>query len=344
MIGSEQAAPRRATVGELELAYETFGTAATRRCCSSSASRRRCWHWPDEFCTSLAAAGFHVIRFDNRDVGLSTQLTGVPAPDPVELMRGDTSDAAYRLEDMADDAVGLLAGLDIERAHIVGVSMGGMIAQTVAIRHPQRTLSLTSIMATPAPDIGPPTPRAQAVLLMPPPAGREEAGRRALEVFRVIRSPEYPLDEEAVADVGRRSYDRGSDPAGVLRQWPPSARRGTAPRRCRNGGARARHPRRGRPAGHGRGRPGTAAAVTGSRLIVIPAWAMTCRAPCGRSSSTRSPRLQETPDPSEYMARPARIWLERERHGLAVPVTGLPEDRGRILVRGGRLLNPPRLP
>jgi len=242
MIGSEPAAPRRARVGELELAYETFGSAGDPALLLIMGLASQMLAWPDEFCTSLAAAGFHVIRFDNRDVGLSTHLTGVPAPDPVKLLRGDTSDAAYRLEDMADDAVGLLAALDIERAHIVGVSMGGMIAQTVAIRHLQRTLSLTSIMATPAPDIGPPTPRAQAVLLTPPPAGREEAGRRALEVFRVIGSPELRP---------RLGPGRGAPPAGRHRRVG-GPHRGAA----ETGGARARHPRRGRPAGHGRGRPG----------------------------------------------------------------------------------------
>jgi len=271
MIGSESAAPRRARVGELELAYETFGSAGDPALLLIMGLASQMLAWPDEFCTSLAAAGFHVIRFDNRDVGLSTHLTGVPAPDPVKLLRGDTSDAAYRLEDMADDAVGLLAALDIERAHIVGVSMGGMIAQTVAIRHPQRTLSLTSIMATPAPDIGPPTPRAQAVLLTPPPAGREEAGRRALEVFRVIGSPDYPLDEEAVADVGRRSYDRGSDPAGVLRQLAAigasgdrtaALRKLAVPALVIHGAAD--------PLVTVEGGQATAAAITGSRLIVIP--------------------------------------------------------------------------
>jgi pimeloyl-ACP methyl ester carboxylesterase len=261
----------RAHANGIEIEYETFGDPSKPAILLIMGLGIQMLGWHEVFCNMLAERGYFVIRFDNRDVGLSTHLTGVPAPDPVKLMRGDTSDAAYRLEDMADDAVGLLAALDIERAHIVGVSMGGMIAQTVAIRHPQRTLSLTSIMATPAPYIGPPTPRAQAVLLMPPPADREEAGRRALKVFRVIGSPDYPLDEEAVADVGRRSSDRGSDPAGVLRQLAAigasgdrtaALRKLAVPALVIHGAAD--------PLVTVEGGQATAAAVTGSRLIVIP--------------------------------------------------------------------------
>src|SRR3712207_7582828 len=95
----------------------------------------------------LGDGGFHVVGFDNRDIGRSTHLTDVPPPTLPQLLRRDKKAAAYRLEDMADDAMALLDVLDIERAHVVGASMGGMIAQTIAARHPDRTLSLASIMS-----------------------------------------------------------------------------------------------------------------------------------------------------------------------------------------------------
>lgn len=262
---------RRARVGELEIAYETFGSAGDPALLLIMGLASQMLSWPDALCTALADAGFHVIRFDNRDIGLSTHLTEAGSPDPMKLLIGDTSEAAYRLEDMADDAVGLLDALGIDRAHLVGVSMGGMIAQTVAIRHPERVSSLTSIMSTTAPDVGPPTRQAQAVLLTPPPNNRDEAGERAVAVFRVIGSPGFPLDEDAVADVGRRSYDRGSDPAGVLRQLAAIGA---------SGDRTAALQRVSVPALviHGADDPlvtvaggrATAAALAGSRLLVIP--------------------------------------------------------------------------
>src|SRR5437764_4556836 len=126
--------------------------------------------WDEDFCRLLAGEGFHVIRFDNRDVGLSTKIEGGPEPDMAAAMSGDASSAAYLLDDMADDAAGLLDALGISSAHIVGASMGGMIAQLVAIRHPNKTLSLCSIMSTTGDrSVGQPTPEAMGALLAPPP-------------------------------------------------------------------------------------------------------------------------------------------------------------------------------
>ncbi len=268
---AESATPRRVRVGELEIAYETFGSADDPPLLLIMGLASQMLAWPDEFCAALADAGFYVIRFDNRDIGLSTHLTHVRPPDPMKLFRGDTSDATYRLEDMADDAVGLLTALGIQRAHFVGASMGGMIAQTVAIRHPDRTLSLTSIMSTPAPNIGPPTQRAQAALMLAPPTNREEAGRRTVEVFRIIGSPGYPFDEQRVADMGRRSYDRASDPAGVMRQLAAIGASGdrTAGLRKLNVPALVIHGADD-PLVTVEGGQATAAALSGSRLIVVP--------------------------------------------------------------------------
>ena len=159
-----------------------------------------------------------MIRFDNRDIGLSTHLHDAPPPDVMAAFGGDLSSASYRLEDMADDTVGLLDALGLDRAHVVGASMGGMIAQTVALRHPSRVRSLTSIMSTPGPKIGSATQEAMAVLLAPPATNRAEAVQRTLDTYAVIGSPGYPLDEQALAETAGTAYDRAYDPTGVARQ------------------------------------------------------------------------------------------------------------------------------
>jgi pimeloyl-ACP methyl ester carboxylesterase len=175
--------------------------------------------WDDELCRRLAGHGFRVIRFDNRDVGLSTKIKEGPVPDVMAVMQGDRSSLAYELEDMAADTTGLLDALGIERAHIVGVSMGGMIAQVLAIDHPDRVLSLASIMSTTGdPGVGAPTPEAIAVLMRPPPQGRDEAIEREVETTKAIGSPGFPFDEERTRRRAAASYDRSFDPSGVARQ------------------------------------------------------------------------------------------------------------------------------
>jgi len=174
----------------------------------------------EEFCRRLAGRGYWVIRFDNRDVGLSTHLHDAPLPNALAALQGDTSSASYTLADMADDTVGLIDGLGLEAAHLVGVSMGGMIAQMVAIRHPGRALSLTSIMSTTGEGaVTTSTPEALAVLFTPPPADRQGYEDNAVRAFRVIGSPGFPFDEEAVRQRARRSFDRSYDPMGVGRQF-----------------------------------------------------------------------------------------------------------------------------
>nr|AAX37299.1 lipase/esterase [uncultured bacterium] len=178
--------------------------------------------WRDDFCQMLVEHGYRVIRFDNRDVGRSTWLDHLGLPNVMGLMAaaaaGQPVDAPYKLSDMAADTAGLLDALGISQAHIVGASMGGMIAQTFAIEYPERALSLTSIMSTTGdPTLPPPRPEALSVLLAPQPSSREEAIERGVLIFRTIGSPKY-FDEAEIRELAARAFDRGINPAGVMRQ------------------------------------------------------------------------------------------------------------------------------
>ncbi|MBO3748272.1 alpha/beta hydrolase [Streptosporangiaceae bacterium NEAU-GS5] len=174
--------------------------------------------WDEEFCGLLAAAGHYVIRYDNRDAGLSTHLDDAGVSDLVAAFAGNP-DPAYLLGDLADDAAGLLEALGLPAAHVVGASMGGMIAQEVAIRHPSRVLSLVSIMSrTGAKGVGEPTQAALGALMSPPPSGRDEAIQRALSVWSIIGSPGYPMNVDRITTLAQRAYDRDHNPAGANRQ------------------------------------------------------------------------------------------------------------------------------
>jgi pimeloyl-ACP methyl ester carboxylesterase len=176
-------------------------------------------YWHEDLCRQIADRGYRVIRFDNRDVGLSSRIEDAPMPDVLAALDGDTSSAGYTLDDMADDAAGLLDFLGIERAHVVGASMGGMIAQLVACRHPQRVLSLCSIMSTTGdPDVGQPSDEARAALLTPPPPSAEEAADRGWAVAQVIGSPGFPRDEAEIRKRASDAWERSHDPMGVARQ------------------------------------------------------------------------------------------------------------------------------
>ena len=179
--------------------------------------------WDERFCEMLAARGFRVIRFDNRDTGLSTRLDGAGVPDIRRLiprfLLGRPLEVPYTLDDMADDVDGLLGGLGLESAHVVGASLGGMVAQTLALRHPGRVRTLTSIMSAPGGRralLG--KPRAILSLLKPPARGRSEAIERHVALFRVIGSPGFPFDEQAHRDLAARAYDRSFYPPGMARQ------------------------------------------------------------------------------------------------------------------------------
>ena len=207
----------------IEIAYETFGAPEGRPLLLIMGLAVQMILWDDHFCAALASRGHRVIRFDNRDVGLSTKCDWAGMPDAAAAMQaallGERVDAPYTLRDMAADAVGLLDALGIAAAHVVGASMGGMIAQAMAIADPARLLSLTSIMSSTG-DRSLPTarPAAAAVLLLPVVTGRAANVERAVQVFRTIGSPGFPFDEARVRELAARSYDRCFHPAGVARQ------------------------------------------------------------------------------------------------------------------------------
>ena len=175
--------------------------------------------WDTELCRRFAERGFFVIRYDNRDVGLSTDFEASAAPDFTALLGGDPSSAPYRLADMADDVVGLLDALGVDAAHLVGLSMGGMIVQQLVIDHPGRVHSLCSIMSTTGdPTVGQPSDEALAVLLGTPPADRAGFIDHEVATWRVISSPGYPFDEQRIRDRAGAAYDRRFLPAGTGRQ------------------------------------------------------------------------------------------------------------------------------
>ena len=210
---------RTTRVGEIELAYETFGSAQDPPLLLVMGLATQMIGWPDELCRMLADRGLYVIRFDNRDVGLSTHLDSAGAPDVRAVMGGDRSGVPYGLADMADDAAGLLDVLGLDAAHVVGASMGGMIAQLMVLRHPRRVRSLTSIMSTTGdPAVGTPAEAAIGVLLAPPATDRESAVQRAVDAFRVVGSPGFEFDEAGVRERAGLAFDRAHDPAGVARQ------------------------------------------------------------------------------------------------------------------------------
>ena len=206
-------------VGDVDIAYETFGDPSDPALLLVMGLATQMIAWHEDFCGQLAERGFHVIRFDNRDVGRSSAMRDIPVPTVRQLALRSKKAAGYTLSDMAGDAVGLLDHLGIERAHVVGASMGGMIAQTIAIEHPDRVLSLCSIMSnTGARLSGQPKLATYRVLLGTPPKERDKFIDHVLKVYKVIGSPGFDRNEDDLRDMAARSYDRGRNPAGSGRQ------------------------------------------------------------------------------------------------------------------------------
>jgi pimeloyl-ACP methyl ester carboxylesterase len=202
----------------IELCYETFGEPDDPTMLLVMGLGSQMIHWPDDFCAALAARGYQVVRFDNRDMGESTWFDGGDTPGVRAAIGGGDVAVPYLLADMADDAVGLLDHLGTDRAHVLGVSMGGMIAQTIAIRHPARVASLTSVMSTTGdPDVGTPTSEAMSALMAPPAATREAYQDAVVHHAHVWGSPGL-FDAERLRETAARAWDRGYNPAGTARQ------------------------------------------------------------------------------------------------------------------------------
>ncbi len=212
-------AEQTARVGDIDIAYETFGSETDPAMLLVMGLGTQMIAWHDDFCAELAGHGYFVIRFDNRDVGRSTAMRDLPVPSLRQLALRSKKAAHYTLSDMAGDAVGLLDHLGIERAHIVGASMGGMIAQVIAYEHPGRVLSLASIMSnTGARFSGQPGLTTYRVLLGTPPKERDAAIEQTVKTYRIIGSPGFDRDEDDLRRMAALSYDRGRNPAGSGRQ------------------------------------------------------------------------------------------------------------------------------
>jgi pimeloyl-ACP methyl ester carboxylesterase len=218
----------------IEVAYERLGGPDAPPVLLIMGGGAQMISWPEGFCAELVGHGLQVVRFDNRDAGRSSHFPDCPAPDLGAAMAGDLSSACYTLSDMAADTVGLLDALGLDSAHVVGASLGGAIAQTIAIEHPARVRSLTSMMSTTG-DRG--VGRADLAALAglgAPPEDRQGYVDWQVRAFRAVGSPGFELDEAAVADRAGRSYDRGHDPSGMLRQSVASLASGARTERLRS--------------------------------------------------------------------------------------------------------------
>ena len=204
--------------GGITLCYERFGSESDPPMMLIMGLGTQMIGWPDELCALLADRGFQVIRYDNRDIGRSSRITGAP-PTPRQLITRKIDPVLYTLGDMAGDAAGLMRELNLAPAHVVGASMGGMIAQTVAAQHPDDTRSLVSIMSNTGNRWrGQPAFGIYRYLLRKAPDDREGYIEYTTKVFEAIGSRGLPFDKDRVRDMVARSYDRGHDPAGPGRQ------------------------------------------------------------------------------------------------------------------------------
>jgi pimeloyl-ACP methyl ester carboxylesterase len=262
---------RMCTVGDVELCYETFGDPRDPTLLLIMGLGTQMIAWHEEFCGALVGEGFHVVRFDNRDSGRSTHFSHTRTPTLGQIVRRSRRAGSYLLADMAADAAGLIGHLGVDSAHVVGVSMGGMIAQTLAARHPDRVRSLTSIMSTTGRlVVGRPAVRLYPYLLRRAPSDPRAGAERMVRVFRAIGSPGFDRDEAWLRAMVAQSFERDGDPVAAARQLgaivasgdrtaelrgiraPTLVIHGTADRLVRPSGGRA-----------------TARAIPGARLMLI---------------------------------------------------------------------------
>ena len=255
----------------IDIAYETFGDASKPALLLVMGLGAQMIAWDEDFVQKIVDRGFYVIRYDNRDVGLSSKIEAGPQPDVAAATRGDASSASYTLNEMADDGISLLDALGIAKAHIVGASMGGMIVQAMAIRHPERVLSMASIMSTTGDRaVGQATPEAMAALTSPPPKTREEAVAAAVKSSSVV-APGVAIDEAKVGEAAGRAFDRSFYPVGMARQLvaiiaspdrTEALKKVTVPTVVIHGEADALVTPSGGEA--------TAAAIPGAKLVMVP--------------------------------------------------------------------------
>jgi pimeloyl-ACP methyl ester carboxylesterase len=203
----------------IELAYQEIGDPDGEPLLLIMGLAMQMLGWHEGFCELLADRGFRVIRFDNRDIGHSTMLDHLGVASRFDIFSGRRSTAPYMLADMAEDTFGLLDHLEIESAHVVGASMGGMIAQTMAIQRPDRVRSLVSMLSTTGNRwLGVPALKAWGLLFAAHPRVEADYVDRGIKTFRIIGSPRYPMDREFIAERACAMYARSHNPAGILRQ------------------------------------------------------------------------------------------------------------------------------
>jgi pimeloyl-ACP methyl ester carboxylesterase len=265
----------RAAVNGIDIEYDTFGDRNGSPLLLIMGLSSQMVAWPESFCRKLARSGHWVLRFDNRDVGLSSKIEGVGIPDLMAAMtahqQGQAVEAPYTLSDMAADAIGLMDALKLEKAHVCGLSMGGMIAQVMALEYPGRILSLTSMeSSTGDPALPSAKPEAMAAMLSPPPQDRDGYIHHAVEVFRAFSGGSDKFDATLVKELSTNSYERSFYPVGFTRQLAAILASGdrseslasvTAPTLVIHGADDSLV-----PLAHGRA---TARAIPGAKLLVV---------------------------------------------------------------------------
>ena len=258
----------------IELCYQTLGAESDPPMLLVAGIGSQMVNWPDGLCEALADRGFRVVRFDNRDCGRSTWLTELGVPSVSKAWQRELDDPPYLLSDMAADCAGLLDVLGNHAAHVVGISLGGFVAQTLAIEHPRRVLTLASVMSsTGSGQVGQPTPAALEALMTRPGTGLEGYVEGIVAARRVIGSPGYEMDEGLVRELATRAHRRGINPDGTQRQLVASICSGNRTERLGEVGVPT-------VVLHGADDPlidvsggrATAAAIPGADLVVIEGW------------------------------------------------------------------------